>query len=82
MKKAILPKDALLLNSSNPFLLHLSAKKLAASTLRRHRIQLEVNRGLYMDEKTLEPTEGFDKLHRDLKSLVTMLLETDPRRLD
>lgn len=47
----------------------------------RHSIQLEVNRGLYMDEKTLEPTEGFDKLHRDLKSLVTMLLETDPRSL-
>ena len=45
----------------------------------RHSIQLEVNRGLYMDEKTLEPTPGFGKLRAALQSLVAMLLETDPR---
>jgi N-formylglutamate deformylase len=47
----------------------------------RHGIQVEVNRRLYMDEQTLEPTAGFDKLRSDLKAMVTMLLETDPRSL-
>lgn len=47
----------------------------------RHGIQVEVNRRLYMDETTLEPTAGFDKLRADLKAMVTMLLETDPRSL-
>jgi len=47
----------------------------------RHGIQVEINRRLYMDEKTLQPTAGFDKLHADLKAMVAMLLETDPRKL-
>jgi N-formylglutamate deformylase len=47
----------------------------------RHSIQLEINRRLYMDETTMETTEGFDKLRSDLRSLVSMLLQTDPRRL-
>jgi N-formylglutamate deformylase len=47
----------------------------------RHGIQLEINRRLYMDETTLEPTAGFGTLHTDLRALVVMLLETDPRRL-
>lgn len=47
----------------------------------RHAIQVEVNRKLYMDEGTLEPNEGFDKLRSDLRSLVERLLATDPRKL-
>ena len=47
----------------------------------RHGIQVEVNRRLYMDEQTLEPTVGFGKLRSDLKAMVAMLLETDPRSL-
>jgi N-formylglutamate deformylase len=47
----------------------------------RHSIQVEINRKLYMDEATLEPHMGFDKLRQDLLSLVGMLLEIDPRRL-
>ncbi len=47
----------------------------------RHGIQVEVNRRLYMDESTLAPTAGFDRLRADLKAMVTMLLETDPRSL-
>ena len=47
----------------------------------RHGIQVEVNRRLYMDETTLEPSAGFDKLHADLRAMVTMLLDTDPRTL-
>ena len=47
----------------------------------RHGVQVEVNRRLYMDEKTLEPPAGFDRLRSDLKEMVAMLLETDPRSL-
>ena len=47
----------------------------------RHSIQLEINRKLYMSEKTLALTPGFDTLKVHLRSLVDLLLETDPRRL-
>ena len=47
----------------------------------RHGIQVEINRRLYMNEQTLEPSAGFGKLRADLKSMVAMLLETDPRSL-
>lgn len=45
----------------------------------RHSLQLEINRKLYMDERTLEPHAGFEPLKRSLRSLVEMLLATDPR---
>jgi N-formylglutamate deformylase len=45
----------------------------------RHSIQVEINRRLYMDEQTLELHAGFEALHRNLRSLVALLLETDPR---
>ena len=47
----------------------------------RHGIQVEVNRRLYMDERTLEPGAGFGRLRADLQAMVAMLLETDPRSL-
>ncbi|MFC5500077.1 N-formylglutamate amidohydrolase [Caenimonas terrae] len=47
----------------------------------RHGIQVEVNRRLYMNERTLEPTAGFGQLRTDLRAMATMLLETDPRSL-
>ena len=47
----------------------------------RHSIQVEVNRKLYMDERTLEPHAGFAKLQGDLQHLVQELLVTDPRTL-
>ena len=47
----------------------------------RHGIQVEINRRLYMDEKTLEPTAGFDPLRSTLEAMVKLLLETDPRSL-
>jgi N-formylglutamate deformylase len=46
----------------------------------RHSIQVEINRRLYMDESTLAPNEGFEPLKRTLRSLVGLLLDTDPRR--
>lgn len=47
----------------------------------RHSIQLEINRKLYMNEETLALTAGFDNLKTHLRSLVELLLATDPRRL-
>lgn len=47
----------------------------------RHSIQLEINRKLYMNEETLALTAGFDTLKTLLRSLVELLLKTDPRLL-
>jgi N-formylglutamate amidohydrolase len=40
----------------------------------RHSIQLELNRRLYMDEKTLEPHQGFGQLRADLQYILSELL--------
>ena len=45
----------------------------------RHSIQLEINRKLYMNEKTLEMSQGFAPLKKHLQSLVELLLKTDPK---
>ena len=47
----------------------------------RHGIQLEVNRKLYMDERTLDLLPGAAKLRADLRALSEWLLTVDPRRL-
>jgi N-formylglutamate deformylase len=47
----------------------------------RHSIQVEINRKLYMDEQTLALTSGFEPLKTTLRSLVALLLQTDPRTL-
>ena len=47
-------------------------------TDQRHSIQLEINRKLYMNEETLEITDGFAPLKKHLLSLVELLLRTDP----
>jgi len=46
----------------------------------RHSVQLEINRKLYMDERTLELHDGYEPLKRNLRSLVELLLTIDPRR--
>jgi len=46
----------------------------------RHGVQIEINRKLYMNEQTLEiEPEGMQRLRRDLRDLVRLLLATDPR---
>ena len=46
----------------------------------RHSIQVEINRTLYLDEATLALDEaGAARLQADLRSMVEMLLATDPR---
>ncbi|MDB5745076.1 MAG: N-formylglutamate amidohydrolase [Polaromonas sp.] len=47
----------------------------------RHSIQLEINRKLYMNEETLTLTPGFATLKTHLRSLIGLLLATDPRLL-
>jgi N-formylglutamate deformylase len=39
----------------------------------RHSLQVEVNRGLYMDEDRIEKTTGFDALKRDIDRLLATL---------
>ena len=47
----------------------------------RHSIQLEINRKLYMNEATFELNEGYERLKTSLRSLLAVLLKTDPRVL-
>jgi len=56
-------------------------RRYGAPRQNRHSIQLEINRKLYMDEKTLAPHAGFAPLKTSLQSLVQLLLATDPRVL-
>ncbi len=47
----------------------------------RHSLQIEINRKLYMDEHSLALHDGFESLKASLRSLVELLLATDPRQL-
>ncbi|HWT30811.1 MAG TPA: N-formylglutamate amidohydrolase [Propylenella sp.] len=40
-----------------------------------HALQIEINRGLYMDEHRLEPHDGFEQLRADLARLAESLLD-------
>ena len=48
---------------------------------RRHSLQLEINKRLYMDEATREKGPGFAKLQADLMSLVDALVDYTAREL-
>lgn len=45
----------------------------------RHSVQIEINRALYMNERTLEITPGFALLYENLKQLILALQGFDPR---
>lgn len=45
-------------------------KKHGRPAEKRHSLQIEVNRRLYMDEATLLPNDGYAKLERDLEKLL------------
>lgn len=47
----------------------------------RHSVQVEINRKLYMNEETRALSGQHVALQRDLRSMVEMLLKTDPRAL-
>lgn len=44
---------------------------------RTHALQIEINRGLYLDEATLTPTAGFETLKSDLERLTRTLAAAD-----
>lgn len=44
---------------------------------RVHALQVEINRGLYLDEATLAPTSGFGKLRADVARVTEALVTTD-----
>ena len=44
----------------------------------RHALQIEINRALYLDEKTLKPTDDFARLKRRLNSLISHLVDAVP----
>lgn len=46
-----------------------------------HAVQLEINRGLYLDEVSLERSEGFTRLLADLTALVEAMFAELPERL-
>lgn len=46
-----------------------------------HALQIEINRGLYLDEEALTPTEGFTRLKDDLEALFGALSGADWRSL-
>lgn len=48
---------------------------------RTHALQIEINRALYMDEATRQPTEGLAKLTADAESLTRVLAALDPADL-
>ena len=39
-----------------------------------HALQIEVNRGLYLNERTFEKSQRFDQLHGDLKHILHKLI--------
>ena len=44
---------------------------------RTHALQIEINRGIYLNEGTLAPTKGFAKLQADLETLIASLTSMD-----
>ena len=40
---------------------------------RRHSLQIEVDRALYMDQMTLEKSAGFDRLQADITEMIAAL---------
>lgn len=44
---------------------------------RTHAIQVEINRALYMNETTREPTEGLTRLKADIESVTARLVQAD-----
>ena len=51
-----------------------SNSKTFSVPIRYNTVMIEVNKRLYMDESTLEKTDGFNRLKRDIQSLYETLL--------
>lgn len=51
-----------------------SNSKTFSVPVKYHSVMIEVNKRLYMDEYTLEKTEGFQRLNRDIQGLYSILI--------
>jgi N-formylglutamate deformylase len=47
----------------------------------RHSLQIEVNRGLYMDETRIMKTGDFDRLRADLRRLIATIVKFARQRV-
>ena len=50
--------------------------------MQRHSLQIEVDRALYMDQKTHQKTSGFDSLQADTTELIDALRRFASARLE
>jgi N-formylglutamate deformylase len=57
-------------------------KRQGRPAARRHSLQIEVDRALYMDQKTLEKTPGFSRMQADVTHLIRELREFASKGLD
>jgi N-formylglutamate deformylase len=57
-------------------------KRQGRPTVQRHSLQIEVDRSLYMDQKTLEKSPGFDRVQADITELIEELKSFASARLD
>jgi len=57
-------------------------KRQGRPAMRRHSLQIEVDRALYMDQKTLEKSPGFDQVRADITELIEALKSFASARLD
>jgi N-formylglutamate deformylase len=57
-------------------------KRQGLPAMHRHSLQIEVDRALYMDQKTLEKSPGFDHVRADITELIEALKGFASARLD
>jgi len=57
-------------------------KRQGRPAMRRHSLQIEVDRALYMDQTTLEKSPGFDRVRADITELIEALKRFASARLE
>jgi len=57
-------------------------KRQGRPALHRHSLQIEVDRALYMDQKTLEKSPGFDHVQADITELIEAIKDFAEARLE
>ena len=66
---------------NRPFAGGFSTQHYGKPNHRCHALQIEINRGLYMDETSIKPRPGMIKLQSDINKLMTMLAKIRPADL-
>ena len=57
-------------------------KRQGRPAMRRHSLQIEVDRALYMDQQTLEKSPGFEQVRADITELIEALKRFASARLE